>query len=81
MLYSNIIEKNGIERIRQGKLIERPTLIIKNSGHAARDILAIDEHDAHPVDAISVHAFRRRQARFFLSGLNSKLVHLSVPRR
>ena len=55
-----VVEEHGVERRRERERPQRPSRLVGHGGDAARNVVPPDERHRDPVDAVAVHAFRRR---------------------
>ena len=77
-----IVDERGVARVRQRERCRaacRPS--VEDGGRAAHDVLAADQQHQHEIDAVAMHAFRRRMARRLGARLDAELMHLDVPPR
>ena len=79
MKHSLVIEKDSVTGLTQGELPKGSFVCIRDLRDAARDILAIDQHDESAIHTVTMSAFRGREAGRISTRFDAELMQLDMP--
>ena len=75
----SVLQEHGIERIGEREVAQVAVVQAEDRRDPAFDVLPVDQHNEHPIDAVATQALRRRLAGLSDAGFDPELVQLHVP--
>jgi hypothetical protein len=81
MVAARVVDQRRIQRIGEGEAAQGALVEVVHRRRAARDVAPVDQKHQHVVDAVAMHAFRRRLAVLAVARLDAELVNLDMPAR
>jgi hypothetical protein len=73
-----VLQEDGIKRIGERELAQVATVQAEDRRDPAFDVLPVDQHDKHPIDAVAMQPLGRRLADLAGAGFYPELVQLHV---
>jgi hypothetical protein len=74
-----VLQEDGIKGIGEREITQVTTVQTENRRDPTFDVLPVDQHDKHPIDAVAMRALGRRLAGLAGAGFNPELMQLHVP--
>src|SRR5665213_1547918 len=74
-----VVQQRGVQWLSKGKAREHPPVDSTDLGGATGDIGTADHEHEHIVNAVTMHAFRRRLTRHSSAGFDAKLMGFDIP--